>query len=228
MRQIHGGLSARHKSDDIHTAFRPFHYDLHMSADLIRDQWDRAADGYAAGQDAGLDFYRHEFFGPAQIGLCGEVCGLSLIDVGCGTGYFAREMAARGSRVTAVDISPRMIELARKRDSTLPLGIDYRTVDAARLDVEFAPGTFDIATSCLALQDMEEPARAMQAVAAVLRPGGRFVASIEHPCTNPPFRAWERDAHGHKRWLCIDRYYDSGPRSPTRSGCRISSCGFWN
>jgi hypothetical protein len=46
------------------------------------------------------------------------------------------------------------------------------------------------------------------AVRALLRLNARFVASITHPCTDTPFRQWERDGSGRKRWLCIDRYFD--------------------
>jgi len=183
-----------------------------FDAESVRAAWDLAADSYADGQAAGLDFYRYEFFGPAHVGLCGEVRGLRLLDVGCGTGYFTREMAARGARATGVDISPRMIARAGALEKASPLGIDYRACDAANLASAFAPHSFDMATSCLALQDMPDPLGALRAVRAVLEPGGRFVASIEHPCTNPPFRVWERDAAGRKKWLCIDRYYDRGPR----------------
>jgi SAM-dependent methyltransferase len=180
--------------------------------DSVREAWDRAADGYAEGQASGFDFYRYEFFGPAQAAICGDVSGLRLLDVGCGSGYFSREMAARGARVTAIDISPRMIALAREQERASPLGIEYRIVDASDLLREFEPDSFDIATSCLALQDMPNPAGVFRAVHGVLRNGGRLVAAIEHPCTNPPFRAWERDEQRRKRWLCIDRYYDRGPR----------------
>jgi hypothetical protein len=49
------------------------------------------------------------------------------------------------------------------------------------------------------------------AVHTLLRPSGRFVASITHPCTDTPFREWERDANRRKRWSCIDRYFERGP-----------------
>jgi hypothetical protein len=45
----------------------------------------------------------------------------------------------------------------------------------------------------------------------VLRSGGRFVASITHPFSDTPYRAWERDASGRTRWLCVDRYFERGP-----------------
>jgi len=173
--------------------------------------WNRAADAYAQGQATGRDYYRYEFLGPAQVAVCGDVSGLQILDVGCGAGYFAREMAHRGARVTAIDISSRMIEHAKQQEAMTPLGIEYRVADAGEVDRLFASGSFDAATSCVAVQDMPEVARVLRSVHTVLRPHGRFVASITHPCTDTPYRTWERDEEGQKRWLCLDRYYERRP-----------------
>lgn len=186
-------------------------FDLSFTAESVRALWDRAADPYAAGQAVGHDYYRYEFFGPAQAEMCGEVNGARLLDVGCGNGYFAREMARRGARVTGVDISPRMIEHARRLEHEEPLGIDYLIADAADLGSALPGERFDVATSCVALQDMPDAGRVFHAVRSTLRPGGRFVASITHPWSDTPFRRWERDPLGRKRWLCIDRYFEEGP-----------------
>ena len=189
-----------------------------FDAESVRDSWDRAAGAYAQGQASGCDYYRYEFFGPAQLALCGDVRGMSVLDVGCGTGYFAREVARRGARVTGIDISPRMIEHAEQQESTGSLGIEYHVLDAATLPAGFVPQSFDMATSCMALQDMPNAEKVLRGVYGLLRPGGRFVASITHPCTDTPFRVWERDGGGKKRWLCIDRYFERGPLEYTWSG----------
>lgn len=181
-----------------------------FDAESARESWDRVADVYAKGQASGIDYYRYEFFGPAQLALCGEVHGLRILDVGCGNGYFGRALARRGARVTGIDISPRMIEHAKRQEAAEPLGIEYHVLDAAVLPAGFAPQSFDMATSCMALQDMPSVEKVFQGVHALLRAGGRFVASITHPCTDMPFRVWEKDERGAKRWLCIDRYFERG------------------
>jgi SAM-dependent methyltransferase len=99
---------------------------------------------------------------------------------------------------------------AERSARVAPLGVEFRVIDAADVAAAFAPGSFDLVGSCLALQDMPEPAAALRAAHAVLRPGGRCVASITHPCTDTPLRRWERDEAGRKRWLCIDRYFERG------------------
>ena len=182
-----------------------------FDARSVREAWDRTAAGFDRAQTSGMDYYRLDFFGPAQVEMCGDVRDMSLIDVGCGSGYFAREMARRGARVTGIDVSPEMISIAERREAGAPLGISYRAGDAAALHSLVTPASFDIATSCLALQDMPNVPAVVRGVYDALRPGARFVASITHPATNPPFRRWERDERGEKRWLCIDRYYERGP-----------------
>jgi 2-polyprenyl-3-methyl-5-hydroxy-6-metoxy-1,4-benzoquinol methylase len=102
--------------------------------------------------------------------------------------FRARELARRGARVTGVDISSRTIEHAKQQELTGPLGIEYHVHDAATLPGGFDLRSFDMATSCLALQDMPNVEKVIQGVHALLRPGGRFVASIAHPCTDTPFR----------------------------------------
>jgi SAM-dependent methyltransferase len=191
---------------------------VRFDAGSVRDSWDYAADAYAQGQASGSDYYRFEFFGPAQLALCGEVRGMGVLDVGCGNGYFARALARRGARVTGIDLSSRMIAHAQQQEAAEPLGIEYHVLDAAVLPAGFVPQSFDMVTSCLALQDMPDVEKVLGGIHALLRPGGRFVVSISHPCTDTPFRVWERDSSGAKRWLCIDRYFERGPLEYTWSG----------
>lgn len=182
-----------------------------MNRDQVRSIWDAAADGYARGQRDGLDLFRYAFFGPVQRSLVGDVKGKRLLDVGCGAGYFSRLMADAGADVTGIDISPRMIEHARAAGGE----ISYQAVDAELLADHFPAQSFDVATSCIALQDMSDPAKALRAIHAVLKPGGQFVASIEHPFGSMPVRYWARGAAGTKLHLCVDRYFDRGTRTFT-------------
>lgn len=182
-----------------------------FSAESARDEWDRAAEAFVDAQATGRDFYRLEVFGPAQVELCGRVRGLRLLDVGCGGGYFSRAMAEGGAAVTGIDISPEMLRHAQAMEVHRARGIRYVLGDAAGLQEHFEPQSFDIATSCLALQDMPDIEGVLRSVRHVLVPGGRFVVSIAHPCTDTPLRRWQKDDHGTKQWLCIDRYFERGP-----------------
>ena len=103
-----------------------------------------------------------------------EVAPGCVLEVGCGPG----ELAARirdelGADVVAVDISPRMVELARRRD------LDARVGDVQELP--FAAGTFDCAVAAWMLYHVPDPDRALGELARVLGPGGRLVAVTNAP-----------------------------------------------
>ena len=92
-----------------------------------------------------------------------------LID-GCGTGLDL-ELLPRDCVVTAIDLTPAMVEKTRARAATLGMTIDARVMDAARLD--FADGTFDCVLLHLILAVVPDPHASAREAARVLRRGGR-------------------------------------------------------
>ena len=108
-----------------------------------------------------------------MLGLLGDGPG-RLLDVGCGGGAHAVELAAHGWSVTGVDVSAAQVELARVR------GIDAVEADAAQLPFEDA--SFDAAVSMFTHTDVDDFAAVLREVARVLRPGGRLVYLGVHPC----------------------------------------------
>lgn len=97
-----------------------------------------------------------------------EVAPRSVLEVGCGPGELAARIEATGAAVTAVDISPRMVELARGR------GVDASVGDVQQLP--FADETFDVVLAAWMLYHVPEPGRGLDELARVIRPGGRLVA----------------------------------------------------
>jgi ubiquinone/menaquinone biosynthesis C-methylase UbiE len=87
------------------------------------------------------------------------------LDVGCGEGAFARELAHTVPTVVAVDIDPTVIELAQRHDA----GVEYVCADFLELDLE--PASFDYVVCIAALHHMDARA-ALRRMAEVLRPGG--------------------------------------------------------
>ena len=114
--------------------------------------------------------------------------GERVLDVGCGNGLYARKLAALGAEVVAFDFSAELIALARARAvaADQPGTIAYHVLDAtdgAAL-LTLGAGSFDAAICQMALFDMAEIAPLMRAVAQLLKPGGRFIFSVMHPCFN--------------------------------------------
>ena len=105
-----------------------------------------------------------------------EAAPRDVLEVGCGWGESAARIASElGARVVAVDLSPRMVELARAR------GLDARLGDVRRL--ELADASFDVAVANWMLYHVPDLDAALAELARVLRPGGRLVAAtngIDH------------------------------------------------
>jgi ubiquinone/menaquinone biosynthesis C-methylase UbiE len=131
-------------------------------------------DGIAEWYDA--EFATSELGASARaivLRLLGDGPG-RLLDVGCGGGAHALELAAHGWSVTGVDASGAQLELARAR------GVDVFEADAAELPFEEA--SFDAVVSMFTHTDVDDFAAVLREVARVLRPFGRFVYLGVHPC----------------------------------------------
>jgi 2-polyprenyl-3-methyl-5-hydroxy-6-metoxy-1,4-benzoquinol methylase len=115
---------------------------------------------------------------PRLLDLLGDVAGLRVLDAGCGDGYLARVLAARGARVTGIDISPRLIEMARRLDRADQ--VSYRVADLTA-PLSGAAASFDAAASYLVLDDLEDYQGFATTLGAVLKPGGRLVLTLNNP-----------------------------------------------
>lgn len=101
-----------------------------------------------------------------------------VLDLGCGFGWHCRYARSAGAAsVVGVDLSENM--LARARAMTDDPAIDYRRV--AIEDLDFPAESFDVVLSSLAFHYVADIAAAFAAVRRVLKTGGRFVLSVEHP-----------------------------------------------
>ena len=114
----------------------------------------------------------------AQDGLLPAVAGARVLDLACG-GRMSRYLARRGADVVGVDVSAAMLGKARAAG---PAGITYLRADVTGAPTWWDGRPFDGCTCELALMDIDDLAGALATVAAVLRPGGWFVASVMHPC----------------------------------------------
>jgi len=136
--------------------------------------------------------------------------GLLVLDLGCGTGALARELRKLGAReVLGVDLSERMLAEARTR--TPDAQIVFQRADLETFAPE--PDSFDLVVSSLALHYIIDFPALARRVAAALRPGGRFVFSVEHPIfTAHGSGAWVTGPDGEKLHWPVDRYRDEGKR----------------
>ncbi len=119
--------------------------------------------------------------------LWARVQGPKVLEVGVGTGknipYYPPHI-----EVTAVDLSPAMLERARRRAARYP----EKSVELLLMDVQhltFPDNTFDEAVSTFVFCSVPDPIRGLREVYRVTRPGGRLLM-LEHMLADPPWLAW--------------------------------------
>ena len=116
---------------------------------------------------------------PVRVGYVAARARLAqqrVLDVGCGGGLLAESLARAGAIVTAVDLAPAMIEVARLHAHESQLTIDYQLVSAEQL-AQRGEQPFDVITCMEMIEHVPDPAGLLQAISRLLRPGGHFFIS---------------------------------------------------
>jgi len=109
----------------------------------------------------------------SELGALGDVEGLDVLDLGCGTGYLSAWLARRGARPVGVDPTPA--QLATARELQAELGPEFPLVEAPAEDVPLPDASFDLAVSQYGASIWADPYRWIPEAARLLRPGGRLV-----------------------------------------------------
>jgi SAM-dependent methyltransferase len=163
---------------------------LAQSADPARvNDYDSFAEAYSAENENNLVNAYYER--PGMLALAGDVAGRRILDAGCGSGALSVALRDRGAVVTGIDASAGMLALARRR-----LGDDValHVVDLSDR-LPFDDGAFDDVVASLVLHYLEDWGPTLAELRRVLRPGGRLIASVDHPFVAYTFqdpRPWRR------------------------------------
>ena len=146
---------------------------------------------------------------PALRAMLPPMQGLKVVDLGCGYGWFCRWASEQGAHsVLGLDVSQKMLDQARS--TTSASNIRYEHTDLERLDLP--ADSFDLAYSSLALHYIKDLPGLFATIHTALKPGSRFVFSIEHPIFMAPRHpGWITDAEGCKSWP-VDGYQREGER----------------
>lgn len=143
---------------------------------IALDAFEFLAEAYAAA----IDTKPHNAYceRPATLSLLPDVNGTRVLDAGCGPGVYSEWLITHGAEVVAVDVSPKMIELARHR---LGSRIDVREADIAKPLTFLDSSSFDIVVSPLVLEYIEDWNNTLAEFYRVLRPKGYLIMSVTHP-----------------------------------------------
>lgn len=164
--------------------------------------WEHSADWYdRILGEKGSNLYQRVVI-PQGLELLDPKKDEKILDLGCGQGVFSRAMAQKGANVTGVDLSPTLIQKAKTYASKQP--IKYYTRDAAEItDL----GPFDAASAILCLQNMPHLDQVCLSLSKVLKPGGRMLWVMNHPCFRIPRQtSWGFDESKKIQYRRLDAY----------------------
>jgi SAM-dependent methyltransferase len=130
-------------------------------------------------QHAARSAYNALYDRPAVLELCGNIRGLRVFDAGCGPGFYAEALLARGAaEVVGVDASATMVDLARAR---APEHTSFRVHDLQQPLDWLESDSFDLAVMALVIHHLDDRVAALRELHRILRPGGALVFSTHHP-----------------------------------------------
>lgn len=144
----------------------------------------------------------------------GDISGFRVCDIGCGTGelsFMAAERVGADGEVIGVDLTPGMLEMAKRKMAgmELPKEVDFRVGDALAMD--FEDDVFDLVTSGYMLRNVTDIQQAVNEMHRVLKPGAMvIVAELAKP-KNRILR-FGHDIYIHRILPIFGRRYDKGKK----------------
>ena len=108
----------------------------------------------------------------------GSLSGREVLDVGCGGGLLSEAMARRGAHVTGLDLAADVLDIARAHAADARLELSYR-LESAEDHARHRPAHYDNVTCMEMLEHVPDPAAVVDALAALVKPGGAvFLSTI--------------------------------------------------
>jgi ubiquinone/menaquinone biosynthesis C-methylase UbiE len=150
----------------------------------LRRYWDRHARSY----DRQMGFFDRTLFGESRSWICEQATG-DVLEVAIGTGLNLTHYPA-DVRLTGIEWSPAMLDIARRRAAELDRAVDLAEGDAHAL--AYPEASFDTVVCTLSLCAIPDPSRAVAEMTRVLRPGGRLLLLDHVAGSNWPVRAVQR------------------------------------
>jgi len=141
--------------------------------DVVRRHWSDRAATFDTGLTHGLHSDAQRDAWTRCLARWAGSDSVDVLDVGCGTGFLALQLATLGHRVTGVDLSPAMLDLARTKAASAHLTARFEIADGEQLP--FPSISFDLVVQRHVIWTLPAPAEALLEWRRVLRPGGGLV-----------------------------------------------------
>lgn len=172
----------------------------------VATSWDPVADWYRGWVGEEGSKHHRNLAIPAVLDLLALRPDEQVLDIGCGPGVLAPGATQAGARYTGVDASPRLIQTARRQHGSNGRFLVGDARQLAQLP-DLRAGAFDAAVFLLSIQDMDPLEQVLRAAAWALRPAGRVVILMTHPCFRVPRQTgWGWDEGRSLQYRRVDRY----------------------
>jgi ubiquinone/menaquinone biosynthesis C-methylase UbiE len=175
-----------------------------------KTSWGNVANWYNNLLEKDPNSYQKSLILPNLLRLIEAKKSELIVDLACGQGFFARELAKSGARIIGIDISPELIEIAKSDKS-----VEYHVSDASRLSFLKDKST-DKVLIVLSLQNIENAGEVIREVCRILKPKGKLFMVLNHPAFRiPKASSWEWDATKNVQFRRLDSYL-SESKEPIR------------
>ena len=165
--------------------------------------WNNVAGWYDEMLESEEGTYQKDLILPNVLRLLEIKKGEKVLDLGCGQGFFSREFYKAGANVSGVDLSYKLIALAKERS---PKEIQFGVSEADKLEF-FPDGSFDAVVCISAIQNMKKVAEVLAESFRVLKRGGRLLIVMNHPSFRIPKQSsWGFDEKTKTQYRRVDEY----------------------
>lgn len=168
-----------------------------------KTSWGKVADWYDEMLEQKENTYQKNVILPNILRLMNIKKGETILDLACGNGFFTREFLKKEAKVIGVDISPELIEIAKKNSSAK---IDYLISPADHL-ADVKEKSVDKIAIVLAMQNIENIDGVFKECGRVLKDGGKMFLVMNHPSFRiPKSSSWEFDEKNKVQYRRMDEY----------------------
>lgn len=165
--------------------------------------WGKVAGWYNQLLEEGEDTYQEILIKPSLLRILSPKPGEEILDIGCGQGFFARELAKAGAKVLGIDVAGELVKLAKEQAGK---NETYLVLSAEKM-ISLSAGRFNAAICVLALQNIKNLQVALSEISRVLKSGGRLVLVLNHPAFRiPGASSWSYDEKTNTQYRNINKY----------------------
>ncbi len=148
-------------------------------------------------------FYNEMLEMPTTLKLVGNVKSKKILDIGCGTGIYAKILTKKGAKVKGLDFSEEMLRIAKKENPK----VEFKVGGMEKLS--YKNNEFDMVLAALSVGYVDNWDRVFKEVRRVLKPGGFFVFSDG----NPVIDSLKKVFYKKKEFRVVKDYFREGPRT---------------